>query len=333
MAQHDSRSVREVEREVEITRSQVSATLDELRNKMAPGAVVDSMIGYASENGGADFLRTLGNQVRTNPLPVTLIGAGVAWLAMSSNRSTHPKGHTMVDNKTTSNSPYPSGRNPSAPATQYNPRMSDGGSGSMAASSNTGSGMVSSVKSTMSSVGDSVASAYDSVTDAAQNIGERISGGASAASDVAQRGYRSVQHGYARTSGLTNILKEQPLVTLALGVAIGAAIGAALPATETENEYLGPMSDATRERVQELASEQYENVQQTASDALEAVKSEARAQGLTSDKPTEMLKGIGDKIGAVAGAAKTAVSEGVDRSSKSMTSAMDEPLASGSGKV
>src|SRR5918997_3933858 len=81
------KSASTLEREAEQTRSNISATLEELRDRMTPGQVVDQFVDYARETGGADFMRTLGNQVRANPLPVTLIGAGIAWLMFSGGRS------------------------------------------------------------------------------------------------------------------------------------------------------------------------------------------------------------------------------------------------------
>lgn len=330
MSDH-SRSVSSVEHEVEQTRSQVSATLDELRHKMAPGAVVDSMVGYASENGGADFLRTLGNQVKANPLPVALIGAGIAWLAMSSNRSTRigeqRAGHHDASADYPRGGRLASSSNGSDPGLAH--RVGATATNGAGAISDAASGVASSVRSAVSSVGDSVAAAYEGITDAAHGIGSRVADGASAASGAVRTGYRSASQGYEAASGLTSTLKDQPLVTLALGVALGAAIGAALPATDTENEYLGAASDSAREQAQAMASEQLSNVQETATDAFEAVKAEVKKQGLTSDGPTEMLSGLGDKLGAVAGAAKTAMNEGLERSSKSMASATGSQNARG----
>jgi len=81
----------EIEREVEQTRSQVSSTLDELRTKLKPSHMVDEVVGEAVDwvkgSGGAAFARNLGAAVRDNPLPVALIGAGLAWLLLSGGRS------------------------------------------------------------------------------------------------------------------------------------------------------------------------------------------------------------------------------------------------------
>jgi hypothetical protein len=68
----------QLERETEQTRAEISSTLDELRACMTPGHVLDQMVDRVSGGTGAAFMRNL------NPLPVTLIGAGLAWLMLGS---------------------------------------------------------------------------------------------------------------------------------------------------------------------------------------------------------------------------------------------------------
>jgi hypothetical protein len=42
--------------------------------------MVDELLGYAKNNGGADFMANLGRNVTGNPLPVALIGVSLLWL-------------------------------------------------------------------------------------------------------------------------------------------------------------------------------------------------------------------------------------------------------------
>ena len=76
-----------LEREAGRTRAQLSETLDELRARMTPGQVVDQLIDYAREEPVAEFGRNLAREVRENPLPLVLIGIGIAWLMVASSRS------------------------------------------------------------------------------------------------------------------------------------------------------------------------------------------------------------------------------------------------------
>ncbi len=77
----------ELEREAQRTRGQLTLTMQELCARMTPGRLVDQMIDYARDGPAADFLRNLGREITENPLPLVLIGIGVAWLMVASSRT------------------------------------------------------------------------------------------------------------------------------------------------------------------------------------------------------------------------------------------------------
>ena len=93
----ESESAR-IEREVEQTRRQLSGTLEELRGRMTPGRVVDEVIDYTRDSTAAEFCRNLGREVRENPLPVVLIGIGIAWLLAASSRTSRAAIAAAADN-------------------------------------------------------------------------------------------------------------------------------------------------------------------------------------------------------------------------------------------
>ena len=82
----ESQSAR-FEREAEETLWQLSGTLEELRGRMTPGRVVDQVIDYTRDSPAADFLRNIGQEVRQNPMPLVLVGIGILWLLLASNRT------------------------------------------------------------------------------------------------------------------------------------------------------------------------------------------------------------------------------------------------------
>src|SRR5215469_11294657 len=82
-----ARESEQLEQEADQARARLSLTLQDLRARMTPGQVVDSLVDYAREAPGSDFLGNLGREVRENPLPLLLIGIGIAWLMVASSRS------------------------------------------------------------------------------------------------------------------------------------------------------------------------------------------------------------------------------------------------------
>jgi hypothetical protein len=65
----------------------LAGTLEELRDRMTPGGVVDQVVDYTRDGPVAEFLCNLGREVRENPMPLVLIGIGIAWLMVASSRT------------------------------------------------------------------------------------------------------------------------------------------------------------------------------------------------------------------------------------------------------
>lgn len=82
MNEHEHKSADEIEREIRGTEAEIERTLDLLQHKVSPGALVDTLLRTSRENG-AEFAANFGRSVRDNPLPITLIGTGLAWLLLS----------------------------------------------------------------------------------------------------------------------------------------------------------------------------------------------------------------------------------------------------------
>src|ERR1700730_4833008 len=80
----------QLRRETEQTRARVAETLEELRARITPGQVVDQLVDYAGDSGAGEFFRNLGRQAVNNPLPLTLMGVGLAWLMLAGKSSGSP---------------------------------------------------------------------------------------------------------------------------------------------------------------------------------------------------------------------------------------------------
>jgi hypothetical protein len=70
---------------------------EELCAGMTPSQVVDQLADYARGSPAAEFFRNLAREIRENPLPLTLIGAGLAWLIIASSQSSRARAkHSTV---------------------------------------------------------------------------------------------------------------------------------------------------------------------------------------------------------------------------------------------
>ena len=77
----------EIRREIARTRAEMDDTVDELGERLSPGRLVDDVWARFRRAGG---LSAIGETVRDHPVPVALMGLGLAWLAIeqASGRST-----------------------------------------------------------------------------------------------------------------------------------------------------------------------------------------------------------------------------------------------------
>ena len=75
-----------IEADVQQSRHRLNDTLSELGSKLSPGQMLDEGLGLLQGQAG-QFAGKLGRQVRDNPLPILLVGAGIAWLVVSSRQS------------------------------------------------------------------------------------------------------------------------------------------------------------------------------------------------------------------------------------------------------
>jgi hypothetical protein len=95
-----NKSAAEIEREVRQQRADVERNLDALQDRLSPGQLVDQAMNYVRQGGGGEFFRNLGDSVKHNPVPVALIGVGVAWMmASSGRRNGHPERDYWIEDE------------------------------------------------------------------------------------------------------------------------------------------------------------------------------------------------------------------------------------------
>jgi len=74
-----TKSSAELEREVEEQRTRVEARIDEIKDRLSPGQLLDEALAY-TKDGGQHFASNLGHTISANPLPATLLGVSLIWL-------------------------------------------------------------------------------------------------------------------------------------------------------------------------------------------------------------------------------------------------------------
>ena len=86
MRHNGGRRPEEILAEIERTRTDMDATLSAIEHRLTPGQLVDQGIDYLRHSGANEFIANLGGSVKHNPLPVALVGIGLAWLMAAGKR-------------------------------------------------------------------------------------------------------------------------------------------------------------------------------------------------------------------------------------------------------
>ena len=288
----------QIEQEVEAQRRKVESRIDEIRERLSPGQLVDELLNM-TKDGGQHFASNLGHTISANPLPAALLGVSLVWL-MSGQGS---KSATPKSNVATSwyDDDYPfatiSGRlrrtshSAGEDGEWYSSFVDDGGRSYRAPSNEHGHRAGHFIDEAGRKIGGFIDETGHRVSDFRDEAGNRLeeaAGWASHAWSDMRRGVAdtagqladqakhlggNVQHQADRASRMVmDTFQNQPLVAGALAFAAGAALGAALPHTKQEDAVVGEVADKVRVKAAEVASDVYEEGKARAADLYEKGK-------------------------------------------------------------
>lgn len=207
----------QLEHEAEATRLQVTQTLEELRSRITPGQVIDQVVDYARDGGAAEMVRNFGRQVRDNPLPLTLIGAGIAWLMLGNGHArtngAHRAGDTMRHTR----------ERAEAALDRATGVVGKAATSAQDAADSAWHRTTGAAGDAASAVRDTAASTWRGVARGTGHLASRVGDSTVAAARGTAATGRTV----------VDFCREQPLVLAGLGLALGAAIGALVPQSFT----------------------------------------------------------------------------------------------------
>jgi hypothetical protein len=316
----------EIEAEIARTRSDLTETLEALEDQLAPRQLLEKGLGMVRHSMNGDSVGRIGEVIKSNPIPLALIGIGLGWMMLantgagrSAGRYTQRLGSRVGDAVGDAASAMGDrvrgmigrGEDDYAHAWTKNEEAARRTAADMPGSAEYGdtireeSGRRRAFVHAREAAGRAYGAVSGRVGDSAGRVGEYGRHAWDTAGDYADSAGRRIGHARDRFGDL---MEEYPLAVGAIGFIIGAAAAAALPSTRFENEYFGETrDDFLREaeetgrdmvnRAREVASTAASAATDAARDAVketaEAVKEEAERQGLAG---SEMSQGKSDKV-------------------------------------
>jgi len=303
------RTPEEIRADMRRTRAEIDQTVDDLQDHLRPSAIASRVAHSAQHVAGSVALRAL-NAIKENPLPATVIGAGL--LMMLTRR--HGADRT---------SRWPSGQEATVrPDSLYR------GPSTFERTREAVSQTLSTAK---DKAGEITHTAAEKVKDAAGTIGEKLHDASAATSrtvrDVSTTAVEKASrfgHQVGDTAKhsaqwVDEMVHEYPLAAGAACFAIGLAGGFALPASQKENELVGPARDRMMRQARAMGTDLIQKGEEVAERAVGAV-------GTVVKEKAETIK---EKAESVSRTTKAA-SESSSISSSATTSSAASRGASGS---
>src|SRR3954453_16927335 len=232
--------------EIEITRVDMGATIDEIGHRLQPQTIADearnkireATVGKVErivDDAGQTATQTgntLVSTIRQNPVPAALAGLGIGWLAMRMRSSSGSSSNRMSGNGYgRSYGSYGYGQQQYGQQ-QYGQQPYGGSYGQ-----SSGGGPA-----------DAVRGAADQAASRAQEMGADVQYKAQDALDTVQQRASDVQYQAQNAMSdaqwqLDRTLNENPLALGALALGVGAAVALAIPSTKKERELIGEQRD------------------------------------------------------------------------------------------
>ncbi|NWJ27600.1 DUF3618 domain-containing protein [Rhizobium sp. RM] len=256
----------EIEQEIAADRRRIEERLDAIQQRMSPGQLVDEILSYARSSGGGEYTSNLSAAVKNNPIPMALVGVGLAWLMAGPKNSPasyvaqqggyplaivegdiHRSGPVTTEgDKRYSYFADSAGR-------KYKALTDDAGRRAghfIDESGKTFRGFVDTTGRHYHDLRDEAGKIFDEasgwVSHTWSNLAESALGAREGLSTASQN---AAERGAHINEAILKHFKDQPLVGGALAFAVGAAIGAALPHSQAEDEILGGAADDVKDRV------------------------------------------------------------------------------------
>lgn len=212
-----TKTAADVEREVEASRGELDRTVEALKEKMTPGQLFDEA-SRAMGGAGQQVLAKFVEQAKENPMPLAVMGLGLAWLMAG----------------------------PSKPSRGYDGRYEPR---SFAPDEPSRPGLGDKAHAVADKAAHLLGETQDKLSNAAASAGEtgraaarNLSSMASTAKDKAATYRDQAQEGFSA------LLEREPLLIAGMALAVGAVVGAALPATAAEDKLAGETRDKLLEK-------------------------------------------------------------------------------------
>lgn len=259
----------EIEEDISETRAELGVILDELERKLSPRHLLERGVDMLKDSMSGDGSSKIGDRLRSNPVPLALIGIGLGWMLMSSTGA--GRGRLGEYGGALRERVSDAAQNIRERAGELAEQVRDKIPGMAGSSGGSASGPYPTESSgyayarqksgdTMGRAQGTVAAARDTVQDTMRRAQERASDYAGQAGDQL----------YQARDRFTELVEEHPIAAGALGFLAGTLIALALPRTEIEERLVEPVGEQIRGQAASVGREAVDRAHDVAGRTVDA---------------------------------------------------------------
>ncbi|MGE5545739.1 MAG: DUF3618 domain-containing protein [Solirubrobacterales bacterium] len=247
----------EIQDEIERTRGEMASTLNAIERKLSPRQLMDQAVDTMREI--ASDQSRVGSIVRENPIPLAIIGLGMAWLAVTGMRRTGGSEEAY----------YEGAEGPSASSAWGSEGLESGrGYGVSAA----GVGTAGYGAESYSGNGQRVREKAGEIAGQAR---ERLESATERTRQTVSDWSRSVRVQASQAADRTwEAYQDHPLTMGMLALGVGAVIGALVPRSRTEEQVIGGAAGDMMRQAREAGSELMDKASAVASRTIDKAREE-----------------------------------------------------------
>ena len=246
-----------IEAEINRSRHALNDTIEQLGGKLSPGQMLDEVMGLAQGQAG-QLTANLGKQIRDNPLPLLLVGAGVAMLFLNKQ---HGHGHNhqavhpgMTHDEWKEEQRYRNLEGVRSGIAQKVGETKEAFSHRLHEAEAMALDLKQHAGEAIDAFKARVTRTSEGLSLKAKEIREKMNAGAAATAQFAKDQAHNIKEGLGDAKHKTQAFyDEYPLAAGAIGVAIGALIGASAPLSSVERDNLHGVADAAAKAGADLA--------------------------------------------------------------------------------
>lgn len=308
------RSSREIQEDIDRTRSDLDTTVDAIESKLTPGQLFEEAWGmFRSRSQSREGPGVASRMIKNHPFPSALVGLGLGWLAVESvSGSSDEKERRYA----TSQGRQSRGRRfrPGArggypgryePAGSIEGRSAEDDDGGMMDSvkekarevkGKTGGGVkekAHEAKEWASRTKDRIADRKDDAGEGIGHLGEEARERAHQVRERADEMGETIQHQARRARrGISHAMEESPLSVGVAAFAAGLVGGLSIPSTRIEDEAMGEAKESVMHQAKETGRETMEEAKHVAVAAAEGAVHKAEEEDLTPDRMAESVREV-----------------------------------------